>query len=123
MLPFHMAVCLAKDVCRSYRHISRLKATRYALFSCTNPKDAFMKVAASLAEEDKLATLHCLEGHSFLKVCMTMAGALFNAFTSNYTKEVNSEIHSKQKRGCPGVSAAHSQNLQAEKAYRSEEII
>ncbi len=79
---FHMTVCLAKDVCCVYQHISRAKAKQYALFSCTNLRDAVKKVAASLVEEE--AQLVAVQ-------------ALFNAFTSftiqgQNTRQANSTL-------------------------------
>ncbi|KAG0725655.1 hypothetical protein GWK47_038185 [Chionoecetes opilio] len=81
------------------RWLWKEKATRYVLFGCTKPKAAFQKVIVTLGEEDnQLATLHCANNHCFLeKVYFSMAGALFNAFTSNYSKEKNSEVHAKRK--------------------------
>ncbi|KAG0727046.1 hypothetical protein GWK47_035464 [Chionoecetes opilio] len=82
--PSQFVVSLIKDVCYIYRWLWKEKATRYALFSYTKPKAAFQKV---------IATLRCANNHCFLeKVYFSMAGALFNAFTSNYGKEKNSEL-------------------------------
>ncbi|KAG0719633.1 hypothetical protein GWK47_050100 [Chionoecetes opilio] len=63
------------------------KATRYALFGYTKPKAAFQKVIVTLGKEDyQLATLRCANNHCFLeKLYFSMAGALFNAITSNYS--------------------------------------
>ncbi|MPC49359.1 hypothetical protein E2C01_043158 [Portunus trituberculatus] len=38
-----------------------------------------------------------------MKVYMTMAGVLFNAFTSNYIKEMNRQIHAKRKKNSSGL--------------------
>ena len=55
--------------------------------------------------DERLANLSCANSHSYLdKVFNTMAGALFNAFTSNYSKDVNSEIHMKRKSEESGIA-------------------
>ena len=95
--PSPMAVVLSKDICQVYRFLVKDKGTRYALFACNKPKEAFQNVMATFIEgDDRLANLSCTNSHSFLdKIFRTMAGALFNAFTSNYSKDENSEIHMK----------------------------
>lgn len=96
--PSHMNVCFTKDACHVYRWLLK-KGTRYTLFGCTNPKEAFQKVIVALGEgDDQLATLSCASGHNFLKMLYSkMAGTLFNAFTSNYSKERNSAVQYKRK--------------------------
>ena len=104
--PLHMTVGLSKNICCVYRWLMKDEVTRYALFGCTNPKEAFQKVMITLGEEDdRLANLTCADGHIFLnKTFKTMSGALFNAFTSNYGKDVNSEVHKKRKSEGSGVT-------------------
>ena len=60
------------------------------------------EITTSLLDGDdsQLASLLCTSGHILLaKVLKTMAGALFNAFTSNYSRDVNSKTHGKRKSG------------------------
>ncbi|KAG0719650.1 hypothetical protein GWK47_050051 [Chionoecetes opilio] len=115
--PSQFAVSLTKDVCYIYRWLWKEKATRYALFGYTKPKAAFQKVIVTLGEEDdQLATLCCANNHCFLekveKVYFSIAGALFNAFTSNYSKEKNSEVHAKRKNS---ASVSRNQNTDKKK--------
>ena len=72
--------------------------SKYALFGCANPKKVFESVVTRLGEEEETAALVCAQGHRLTdKLLKTMAGALFNAFTSNYSRDVNSIIHRKKK--------------------------
>ena len=68
-----MAVRLTQDVCLIYIGD---KDTRYALFGCNGPKEAFQRVAINLLDDDdgRLASLLCTDGHRLLaKVPKTMA--------------------------------------------------
>ena len=79
----------------------RNKESKYALFGCVNPRRAFQSVVLKLGEVDEeTATLTCTQGHRLSgKILKTFAGALFNAFTSNYARDISSQIHRKRKQG------------------------
>ena len=65
--PSRMAVQLSQRMCHIYKGLVREKNTRYALFGCGKPKEAFRKVMVGLLDKDgQLAVLECAEGHSFL---------------------------------------------------------
>jgi hypothetical protein len=104
MCPSITAVDVSKEICHTYRCLMKDKVTRYALFGCTNPKEAFQNVMSKISENnDQLRDLSCVNGHKFVdKTFRTMAGALFNAFTSNYSKDITSDVHNKKKS--PGIS-------------------
>ena len=49
-------------------------------------------------EEEETAALACAQWHRLTdKLLKTMAGALFNAITANYSRDVNSLIYRKKK--------------------------
>ena len=118
-----MAVVLSKDIFQVYRSLVEDKRTRYTLFGCNKPKEAFHKVMVTFIEgDDRLANLSCANSHSFLdKVFKTMAGALFNAFTSNYNEDVNSEIHRKRKSEGSGIATRDRNTDRKKKSSCSKE--
>ena len=48
---------------------------------------------------DDFCHVECRDGHKLVEqIIATMAGSLFNAFTANYVKEVNSEVHALKSK-------------------------
>ena len=95
LVPSEMALSASKDICHTYRSLVKNNETKYALFGCSNPREAFSNVMINIMKDNEdFNNLTCLNGHLFLEQTFkTMTRSLFNVFTSNYVREISSEIH------------------------------
>ena len=101
MHPSPTCILLVKEICLLYRSVAE-DDNRAILFGASNPKGVFQGVVTSQMKENQdFCHIVCEHGHLMVqRVLDTVAGSLFNAFTSNYVKEVNSEIHSTKSQRC-----------------------
>ena len=90
-----MALSASKDTCHTYRSFTENSETKYVLFGCSNPREAFFNVMINIMKDNEYYNyLTCLNGHLFQEQTFkTMTRSLFNVFTSNYVREISSEIH------------------------------
>lgn len=112
LCPSKTAVSLSTKMCHTYRHIMKNVSTRYLLLGCNNPRQVFQKIVKAMSENDeRLALLSCAKGHLFLdKIIDTISKSLFNVFTSNYTKDINSQMHTKRSSGAIMSRISRNQN-------------
>ena len=94
LFPSEMALSASKDICYTYRSLTKNNETKYALFGCSNPREAFSNVMINIMKDNEdYNNLTCLNDHLFLEQTFkTMTRSLFNVFTSNYVREISSEI-------------------------------
>ena len=97
MYPSELCVQLVREICLLYRTVTE-DENRNILFETSCPRRVFQGVVAKrLKERDDFRHVICEEGHVLVEQTLySMSGSLFNAFTANYVKEVNSEIHASK---------------------------
>ena len=90
--PSTLSVQVTTDICHYYRWLLINEDTKWRLFGCNDPKQAFQSIISiELKNKGHIQDLMCSKGHLFTQeVLPKFAGALFNVFTSNYSKEQNS---------------------------------
>ena len=88
LFPSEMALSASKDICHTYRSLTENNETKYALFGCSNPREAFSNVMINIMKDNEdYNHLTCLNGHLFLEQTFkAMTRSLFNVFTSNYVR-------------------------------------
>ncbi|KAF0293045.1 hypothetical protein FJT64_000977 [Amphibalanus amphitrite] len=102
--PSELCLRVVMEVCQLYRLLVNSQSeTRTILFGSSSPKNVFRSVVENmLGDDEELKEVACGRGHKFTSnILATMAGALFNVFVSNHVKDVNSQVHSKKRKGPP----------------------
>ena len=79
---------------------------------CSNPREAFSNVMINIMKDNEdYNNLTCLKGHLFQEQTFkTMTRSLFNVFTSNYVREISSEIHQHKATKSKVFTGTRSQN-------------
>ena len=95
MRPSPVCLQLVKEICLLYRSVTE-DDNRTILFGTSNPKRVFQGIVAErMKENDDFRHIACEGGHVLVEqTLITMAGSLFNAFTSNYVNPISG------RRGC-----------------------
>ena len=97
LFPSEMALSASKDICHTYRSLTKNSETKYALLGCSNPREAFSNVMINIMKDNE--DYNNLTCHLFLEQTFkTMTRSLFNVFTSNYVREISSEIHQHKQQ-------------------------
>lgn len=83
---------------------------RKKLLSCDIPRRALQKIVTDVGKDDKdIKSIKCDNYHGLVeKVMPPMVSALFNLFTANRARDINSVVHRKKKHGTTQVTRSSS---------------
>ena len=95
--PLELCVQFVPEICLLYRTVTE-DENQKILFETSCPRRVFQRVVAKgVKERDYFRHVICEEGHALVEQTLSsMSVSLFNGFTANYVKEVNSEIHASK---------------------------